>query len=161
LSALSRLTKLPSCTDQLCPAVAFAVVVEDVGSEGAISTGVGAADAAGADAGGTAAGGAGTDGTADDGAAAAGAAPDGDAVLEAVAADAAEASSGDGSGALLVARSTVTLRTGCGALTGNRAVAGMGTGPDSSSGTTNTMSTAKIEAPTKRSLTRRSIACQP
>jgi len=86
---------------------------------------------------------------------------DGDAVLEAVAADAAEASSGDGSGALLVARSTVTLRTGCGALTGNRAVAGMGTGPDSSSGTTNTMSTAKIEAPTKRSLTRRSIACQP
>jgi hypothetical protein len=146
LSALSRLTKLPSCTAQLCPAVAFAVVVDDVGSEGAISTGVGAADAASADA----------------GAAAAEAAFDGAALLEAVALDAAGgASSGDGSGALLVARSTVTLRTGCGALTGNRAVAGTGTGPDRSSGTTNTMSTAKIEAPTKRSLTRRSIACQP
>jgi hypothetical protein len=154
LSALSRLTKLPSCTAQACPAVAFAVVVEDVGSEGAISTGVGAAEAAGADTG------AGTDDTADDGAAAAGTATDA-AVLEAVAPDAAGASSGGGSGALLVARSTVTLRTGCGALTGNREVAGTGTGPDSSSGTTNTMSTAKIEAPTKRSLTRRSIACQP
>jgi hypothetical protein len=153
LSALSRLTKLPSCTAQLCPAVAFVVVV-DVGSEGAISTGVAAA--AGADAGGV-----GTDDTADDGAAAGEAASDDDDALEAVAPDAAEASGGDGSGALLVARSTVTLRTGCGALAGNRAVAGMGTGPDSSSGTTSTMSTAKIEAPIKRSLTRRSIACQP
>jgi hypothetical protein len=160
LSALSRLTKLPSCTAQACPAVAFAVDVEDVGSEGAISTGVGAADAAGADA-----GGAGTDDAVDDGAGAVGAASDAAALEvtapEVTAPDAAGVSSGDGVGALLVARSTVTLRTGSGALTGNRGVAGTGTGPDRSSGTTNTMSTAKIEAPTKRSLTRRSIACQP
>jgi hypothetical protein len=159
LSALSRLTKLPSCTAQVCPAVAFPVVADDVGSEGAISTAVGAVDSAGADAAGVGTA-AGTDDTADDGAAAAGAASDA-AALEAVAPDAALASSGDGSGALLVARSTVTLRTGCGVLAGNREVAGTGAGPDRSSGTTNTMNTVKIEAPTKRSLTRRSIACQP
>jgi hypothetical protein len=146
LSALSRLTKLPSCTAQACAAVVFAVVVDDVGSEGAISTDVDPAEAAGADA-----GGAGTDDAADGGPAA----------PELTALDAAGASSGGGSGALLVARSTVTLRTGSGALTGNREVAGTGAGPDRSSGTINTMSTAKIEAPTKRSLTRRSIACQP
>jgi hypothetical protein len=157
---LARLAKLPSCTAQLWPAVVLAVVVDDVGSEGAISTGVDAADMAGAEA-----GGAGTDDATDDGAAAARAASDA-ATLEAVAPevtapDAAGSSSGDGSGALLVARSTVTLRTGSGALTGNREVAGTGAGPDRSSGTTNTMSTARIEAPTKRSLTRRSRACQP
>jgi hypothetical protein len=150
LSALSRLTKLPSCTAQLCPAVAFGVVVDDVGSEGAISTGVDAADAGGVD----------TDDAGDDGAAAVGGASDAGA-REVAAPDVAGASSGDGSGALLVARSTVTLRTGSGVLTGNLEVVGTGTGPDRSSGTTNTMSTAKIEAPTKRSLTRRSIACQP
>jgi hypothetical protein len=159
LSALSRLTKLPSCTAQVCPAVVFAVV-DDVGSDGAISTDVDAADAAGADA-----GGAGRDDAPDDGAAAVGGTSDA-AALEATAPEfaalgAAGASSGDGSGALLVARSTVTLRTGSGVLAGNREVAGTGTGPERSSGTTNTMSTAKIEAPTKRSLTRRSIACQP
>jgi hypothetical protein len=131
-----------------------------VGSEDAFSTGVDATDAACADAGGV-----GTDDAADDGAGAVGGASDAatleTTVPEVTALDAAGVSRGDGSGALLVARSTVTLRTGCGALTGNREVAGTGTGPDSSSGTTNTMSTVKIEAPTKRSLTRRSIACQP
>jgi hypothetical protein len=122
----------------------------------------GAADAGAADAD---AGRVDRDDAADDGAAAVGGESDAAvleaAVLEAAAPDAAGASSGDGAGGLLVARSTVTLRTGSGALTGKREVAGTGTGPDRSSGTTNTMSTAKIEAPTKRSLTRRSIACQP
>jgi hypothetical protein len=73
---------------------------------------------------------------------------------------AASAGGGSGSGALLVARSTVTLRTGSGALTGSRAPMGAGAGcggPDNSSGTINTMSTTKIDAPTRRSLTRRSI----
>src|SRR5258708_29024411 len=72
----------------------------------------------------------------------------------------AAASASGGSGALLVARSTVTLRTGSGALTGSLAPTGAGAGPggpDSSSGTINTMSTTKIDAPTRRSLTRRSI----
>jgi hypothetical protein len=152
LSALSRLTKLPSCTAQVC--------LDDVGSEGAISSGVDTADAAGADA-----VGAGMDDAADDDAAAVGGPFDGaaleDMAPDATAPDAACASSGEGSGGLLVARSTVTLRTGSGVRAGNREVVGTGTGPDRSSGTTNTMSTVKIEAPTKRSLTRRSIACQP
>ena len=63
-------------------------------------------------------------------------------------------------GALLVARSTVTFRTGSGALTGSPAPARDGAGaggPDNSSGTINTTSTTKIDAPTRRSLTRRSI----
>ena len=51
----------------------------------------------------------------------------------------------------------MTLRTGSGALACNREVAGAGAGPDNNSGTINTMSTSKIEAPTRRSLTRRSI----
>src|SRR6266404_973834 len=75
------------------------------------------------------------------------------------ASDAAAPASG-GSSALLVARSTVTLRTGSGALTGSLAPAGacgeLG-GPDNSSGTTSTMSSTMIDAPTRRSLTRRSI----
>ncbi len=82
-----------------------------------------------------------------------------------VAADAADAATGSGAGSgtigLLVVRSTVTLRTGSGAATESPGLAGArvgaGAGPDSSSGTINTMSTTKIDAPTRRSLTRRSI----
>ena len=66
---------------------------------------------------------------------------------------------GSGSGGLLVARSTVTLRTGSGAIAGRiEAVGGAGAGPDNSSGTIDTISAARIAAPTRRSLTRRSIA---
>jgi hypothetical protein len=53
-----------------------------------------------------------------------------------------------------VVKSTVTLRTGSVELAAGAAA---GFGPDSSSGTSNTMSTPSIVAPTKRSLTRRSI----
>jgi len=58
--------------------------------------------------------------------------------------------------ALLVAKSTETLRVGAGRLTD-----GGGDerrcGPDSNSGTISTISTTKIVAPTRRSLTRRSM----
>jgi hypothetical protein len=75
-------------------------------------------------------------------------------------ADGVVAGSGTGSatGALAVARSTVTLRTGSGALAAALG-AGSGAGPDNSSGTISTTSTPKIDAPTKRCLTRSSIAC--
>src|ERR1019366_7471626 len=83
------------------------------------------------------------------------AAAGGDAGVDDDAADAARSSAGV---ALLVARSTVTLRTGsagppataAGALTA-------GFGPDNSSGTIKMMSTTKIVAPTRRSLRRRSM----
>lgn len=64
---------------------------------------------------------------------------------------------GSGTGALAVVRSTVTLRIGSGTLTGRVGPAGTGTGPDSNSGTINTMRSTKMDAPTRRSLTRRSI----
>ena len=98
-----------------------------MGREGAISTG--GDDAGDTDTGGTDTGGTDTDASVTAALEAA--------VLEATALDAAGASSAGGdSGALLVARSTVTLRTGSGTLTGSREFAGAGTGPDSSSGTT-------------------------
>jgi len=65
--------------------------------------------------------------------------------------DAASAGVGKGSGAggLLVARSTVTLRTGSGVLAGSRcAIRLAGLGPDNNSGTINTSSNTKIDAPT-------------
>src|SRR5450755_1531140 len=73
--------------------------------------------------------------------------------------DAAEEARSSAGVALLVARSTVTLRTAstgppatpAGALTSS------GLGPDNSSGTIKTMSTSKIVAPTRRSLRRRSM----
>ena len=65
-------------------------------------------------------------------------------------------SASDGAGALLVARSTVTLRIGSGALAfGGGGAAGLG--PDNNSGTTSTTIATKIDAPTRRSLTLRSI----
>jgi hypothetical protein len=61
-------------------------------------------------------------------------------------------------GALLVVKSTVTFRIGSGAAAG-RVGAGpaFGFGPDNNSGTTNTTSATRIDAPISRSLTRRSI----
>ena len=72
---------------------------------------------------------------------------------------AAESDAGAVAWALPLPKSTMTLR-GSGALAGNagnREVAGTGAGPDNNSGTINTISTTRIEAPTRRSLTRRSI----
>ena len=64
-------------------------------------------------------------------------------------------------GALLVARSSVTIRVGSGALAGSFIIVGAeGFGPDNSSGTTSTTSATKIEAPISRSLTRRSITAK-
>ncbi len=61
-------------------------------------------------------------------------------------------------GALLVAKSTVTLRVDSGAIEGRRIAGGAGgLGPESNSGTTSTMSATKIDAPIRRSLRRRSI----
>src|ERR1700722_12519571 len=61
-------------------------------------------------------------------------------------------------GALLVLKSTVTLRIGSGAVAGRLgAGAVFGFGPDNSSGTTSTTSATRIDAPISRSLTRRSI----
>src|ERR1700733_8180127 len=65
---------------------------------------------------------------------------------------------GSGTGALAVARSTVTLRTGSGALMGSLVPTGAVVGPDKSSGAIRTMSTTRIDAPTRRSFTRRSMA---
>ncbi len=65
---------------------------------------------------------------------------------------------GSGTGGLAVARSTVTLRTGSGALMGSLVPTGAVAGPDKSSGTISTMSTTRIDAPTRRSFTRRSMA---
>jgi len=58
--------------------------------------------------------------------------------------------------ALLVARSTDTLRVGAGRLTAGGDESRCG--PDSNSGTISTINTTKIVAPTRRSLTRRSMA---
>jgi hypothetical protein len=60
--------------------------------------------------------------------------------------------------ALLVAKSTVTLRVAAGAPDGRWIAGGAcGLGPESNSGTTSTMSKPKIDAPIRRSLRRRSI----
>ncbi|HXA36849.1 MAG TPA: hypothetical protein VNW26_10980 [Steroidobacteraceae bacterium] len=74
----------------------------------------------------------------------------------------AEVSTESAAGALLVARSTVILRTASGVLAGRLKVAAAGGagaegGPDNNSGTINTSSTSKIDAPTRRSLTRLSM----
>jgi len=60
-------------------------------------------------------------------------------------------------GALLVARSSVTFRVDSGAIAARVAGGAAGFGPDSNSGTTNTTSATRIDAPISRSLTRRSI----
>ena len=62
-------------------------------------------------------------------------------------------------GALLVVRSTVTLRIGSGAAAGRAgAGAAVGFGPDNNSGTMSTTIATRIDAPISRSLTRRSIS---
>jgi hypothetical protein len=129
---LAWLAKLPNCTAHPRPATTgFAALVANVGGGAAVSSGSATATALAASPRGA------SDGW----------------VLAA-------AASTTGAGALLVARSTVTLRTGSGVLTGSLRLAGAGAGPggpDNNSGTINTMSTTKIDAPTRRSLTRRSI----
>ena len=98
------------------------------------------------------------------GAAAATGGPDGVAAFRASVGSALDAglSAESAAGALLVARSTVMLRTASGVLAGRLKVAAAGGagaegGPDNNSGTINTSSTSKIDAPTRRSLTRLSM----
>jgi hypothetical protein len=155
---LARLAKLPACTAQVRPVIAGFADGAELGAGAAVSSG---AVLGGAAAGGVSAGGAASAlvpvlASAPPALGASVVRASGGWALDAAASEAA----GSGSGALLVARSTVTLRTGSGALTGSLGTKGAGAGaggPDSSSGTISTMSTTRIEAPTKRSLTRRSI----
>jgi len=176
LSALARLAKLPSCTAQArcpswtgartdagsaaCVTLGFSADRLNMGdggadssaSEGALAAssctacggelmmgGAPAAVPAGAAAGAGAAGAAG-DAAGDAGAAGTGVDPAADPVAA----------------AWLAARSTVTLRTGSGTLAGDPGTAA-GFGPDNSSGATSTMNATRIDAPTRRSLTRRSM----
>jgi len=130
-SELARLAKLPSCTAHPCAA--------DMGDAAGVST-----DAVG--------GGAGS------GIVGVGIVGGGGVVVAAGARSVAAACSSEFAGALLVARSTVTFRVGSGAASGARPLgADPGLGPDNNSGTTSTTNATKIDAPIRRSFTRRSI----
>jgi hypothetical protein len=139
LSALARLAKLPNCTAQRAA---------DMGEGAGVSTGAAAAGEA-----------------AVFGAAAAAAEALGPglplcapgAVPPAGGGTATGGSASDAAGALLVAKSTVTVRMGSAAIAFGAGGAVAGFGPDNNSGTTSTTIATNIDAPMRRSLTRRSI----